>query len=161
MGMKDLDIQEMANLLKALGEFNRLSLVYELCGCSEAQNAMCLCKCCSVDASVASRHLKTLAQEGIVISEKKGNLEMKDGSRCHCSLKLLDLEAWRQRLLQLVCLLLVVDHQSVEEPGAPNLELNVVGVLLDLDAAGVLPPGLQEEVLDFLNLSGHFELIFR
>ena len=73
---------------------------------------------------------------------------MKDGSRCRCSLKLLDLEAWRQRLLQLVCLLLVVDHQSVEEPGAPNLELNVVGVLLDLDAAGVLPPGLQEEVLE-------------
>ena len=73
---------------------------------------------------------------------------MKDGSRCHCSLKLLNLEAWWQGLLQLVCLLLIVDHQSVEEPGAPNLELNVVGVLLDLDAAGVLPPGLQEEVLE-------------
>ena len=79
------------------------------------------------------------------------NLEIKDGSRCHGSLKLLDLETWRQRLLQLVCLLLVVDHQSVEEPGAPNLELNVVGVLLDLDAAGVLPPGLQEEVLEDKN----------
>merc|ERR1719145_250140 len=89
------------------------------------------------------------------------NSEMKDGSRCRCSLKLLDLETWWQGLLQLVCLLLIVDHQSVEKPGAPNLELNVFGVLLDLDAAGVLPPGLQEEVLDFLDLSGHFELIFR
>ena len=79
------------------------------------------------------------------------NLEIKDGSRCYCSLKLLNLEAWWQGLLQLVCLLLVVDHQSVEEPGAPDLELDVVGVLLDLDAAGVLPPGLQEEVLENKN----------
>jgi ArsR family transcriptional regulator len=33
---------------------------------------MCLCDCCSVDASVVSRHLKTLAQQGIVTSERKG-----------------------------------------------------------------------------------------
>ncbi len=64
--------QELARLLKALGEFNRLSLVYELCGCPEPENAMCLCECCSVDASVASRHLKALAQEGIVQIESRG-----------------------------------------------------------------------------------------
>lgn len=64
--------QETADLLKALGEFNRLSLVYELCQCKTPQNAMCLCECCSVDASVVSRHLKILAQEGIVNFEKKG-----------------------------------------------------------------------------------------
>ncbi len=64
--------EELAGLLKALGEYNRLSLVYELCRCEKPQNAMCLCECCSVDASVASRHLKVLAQEKIVQIEKKG-----------------------------------------------------------------------------------------
>ena len=64
--------QELADLLKALGEFNRLSLVYELCQCSAPQNAMCLCECCSVDSSVVSRHLKVLAQQGVVQMEKKG-----------------------------------------------------------------------------------------
>jgi len=70
--MKQHEIQETANLLKALGEFNRLSLVYKLCECLIPQNAMCLCDCCSVDASVVSRHLKTLAQAGILKQEKKG-----------------------------------------------------------------------------------------
>ncbi|MEL7046545.1 MAG: metalloregulator ArsR/SmtB family transcription factor [Pseudomonadota bacterium] len=64
--------EELARLLKALGEYNRLSMVYELCECSSPRNAMCLCECCSVDASVASRHLKVLAQEGVVQVEKKG-----------------------------------------------------------------------------------------
>ena len=64
--------EELADLLKALGEFNRLSLVYKLCQCQQPQNAMCLCDCCSVDASVVSRHLKVLAQEGVVNVEKKG-----------------------------------------------------------------------------------------
>lgn len=66
------DIQETANFLKALGEFNRLSLVYKLCECQSPQNAMCLCDCCNVDASVVSRHLKTLAQAGILKLDKNG-----------------------------------------------------------------------------------------
>ena len=66
------EAQELAALLKALGEFNRLSLVYRLCQCKAPQNAMCLCECCSVDASGVSRHLKVLSQEGIVRSERKG-----------------------------------------------------------------------------------------
>ena len=70
--MTDLDIQKVADLFKALGEFNRLSLVYRLCECQTRQNAICLCNCCSVDASVASRHLKVLAQEGVVTFEKRG-----------------------------------------------------------------------------------------
>lgn len=70
--MKQNEIQQTADLLKALGEFNRLSLVYRLCDCQSPQNAMCLCECCSVDASVASRHLKTLAQAGVLKSDKKG-----------------------------------------------------------------------------------------
>ncbi len=70
--MDATETQELANLLKTLGEFNRLSLVYELCQCDTPQNTMCLCECCSVDASVVSRHLKVLAEEGIVRFEKKG-----------------------------------------------------------------------------------------
>ena len=70
--MTDSDVQKIADLFKALGEFNRLSLVYRLCECQLPQNAMCLCDCCSVDASVVSRHLKVLAQEGVVSFEKKG-----------------------------------------------------------------------------------------
>lgn len=70
--MRVTEIQKMANLLKALGEFNRLSLVYKLCQCQVPQNAMCLCECCRVDASVVSRHLKILAQEGVVSLERKG-----------------------------------------------------------------------------------------
>ena len=70
--MNTEEVQKIADLLKALGEFNRLSLVYELCQCQTPQNAMCLCNCCSVDASVVSRHLKVLRQEGIVTLERNG-----------------------------------------------------------------------------------------
>ena len=70
--MTDLDVQKIARLFKALGEFNRLSLVYKLCECQTPQNAMCLCECCSVDSSVVSRHLKVLAQERVVTFEKQG-----------------------------------------------------------------------------------------
>lgn len=70
--MNASEVNELAALLKALGEYNRLSLVYELCGCEEPQNAMCLCECCSVDASVVSRHLKLLEQEGVVQMRKLG-----------------------------------------------------------------------------------------
>ena len=70
--MKENETQQIADLLKALGEFNRLSLVYELCDCQTPKNAMCLCSCCSVDASVVSRHLKVLKQEGIINLEKNG-----------------------------------------------------------------------------------------
>ena len=66
------ETQKLADFLKALGEFKRLSLVYRLCDCNTPQNAMCLCECCDVDASVVSRHLKVLSQEGVVKLEKKG-----------------------------------------------------------------------------------------
>ena len=70
--MDEQNTQKLADLLKALGEFNRLSLVCRLCQCEGPQNAMCLCECCNVDPSGVSRHLKILAQEGVVSSEKKG-----------------------------------------------------------------------------------------
>ena len=70
--MEQLNIDHLARLLKDLGEVNRLSLVCELCECGTPQNAMCLCSCCSVDASGVSRHLKVLTQEGVVRVEKDG-----------------------------------------------------------------------------------------
>ncbi|MEM7647361.1 MAG: hypothetical protein AAF203_10660 [Pseudomonadota bacterium] len=66
------ETQKIANLLKALGEFNRLSMIYKLCQCKTPQNAMCLCDCCQVDTSVASRHLKVLTQEDIITCERRG-----------------------------------------------------------------------------------------
>ena len=70
--MEVQEIDGLADFLKALGEVNRLSLVDHLGGCSLPQNAMCLCSCCQVDASGVSRHLKVLAQEGILNVEKNG-----------------------------------------------------------------------------------------
>ena len=70
--MKDIDVRELADLLKTLGEINRLSLVCRLCDCNTPQNAMCLCDCCDVDASGVSRHLKLLSQEGVVTVRKQG-----------------------------------------------------------------------------------------
>lgn len=83
--------QELADLLKALGEYNRLSLVYELCQCKQPQNAMCLCECCSVDSSVASRHLKVLAQEGVVQIQKKGRERIYSLNRSEVAHKLREL----------------------------------------------------------------------
>ena len=70
--MNDLELHKLASLLKLLGEPNRLSLVCKLCDCATPQNAMCLCDCCNVDASVVSRHLKLLTNEGILNVDKKG-----------------------------------------------------------------------------------------
>ena len=72
VAVEDSDLRELADLLKALGEVNRLSLVCRLCDCSKPIQAMCLCDCCSVDASGVSRHLKILAHEGVVSVDKRG-----------------------------------------------------------------------------------------
>ena len=86
-------------------------------------------------------------------------------------LQFLDLEAWGQGLLQLLSLLLVGDLQGVQKARTTDLntknqdyetlsciiylELNVIGVLLYLDALGILPPGFQEEILDLLDFTRH------
>ena len=89
--MTDSNVQKIAGLFKALGEFNRLSLVYKLCGCQTPQNAMCLCECCSVDASVVSRHLKVLAQEGVVTFEKQGREKIYNLNRAYLAHQLREL----------------------------------------------------------------------
>ena len=70
--MTQPELHDLAALLKALGEANRLSLVCRLCECKTPQNAMCLCECCNVDASGVSRHLKVLTQQGVVSVERQG-----------------------------------------------------------------------------------------
>ncbi|MBV72320.1 MAG: hypothetical protein CMH52_13430 [Myxococcales bacterium] len=89
--MNALDVQELADLLKALGEVNRLSLVCRLCECQTAQNAMCLCDCCSVDPSGVSRHLKLLAQEDVVSVEKRGRERSYSLNRAYVANRLRDL----------------------------------------------------------------------
>ena len=89
--MGDAEVQELANLMKALGEFNRLSLVYRLCECQTPQNVMCLCDCCSVDTSVVSRHLKVLSQEGIVTVEKQGRERNYSLNRAYVAARLREL----------------------------------------------------------------------
>jgi DNA-binding transcriptional ArsR family regulator len=51
---------------------------------------MCLCECCDVDASVVSRHLKILAQEGIVKLDKKGRERVYALDRKNVATKLRD-----------------------------------------------------------------------
>ena len=89
--MNVTDVQKLADLLKALGEVNRLSLVCRLCECATPQNAMCLCECCSVDASGVSRHLKVLTQEGIVSVEKRGRERSYSLNRASVAMRLREL----------------------------------------------------------------------
>merc|ERR1719284_2217749 len=75
-------------------------------------------------------------------------------------LQLLDGEARRERLLQLLRLLAILDHQRVKITAASHLELGVALVLLDLNRLGVLSSGRQKKVLDLLNLLRHLEILF-
>ena len=89
--MMQEQIIELAGLLKALGEVNRLSLVCHLCSCEAPQNAMCLCDCCRVDASGVSRHLKLLSQEGVVSVEQRGRQRSYSLNRSYVASRLRDL----------------------------------------------------------------------
>lgn len=72
-------------------------------------------------------------------------------------LDFLDLQTRRQRLLQLLGLLLVGDDQCVQETRAADLELGVLRVLLYLDGARVLSAGLDQEVLDLFDFLRHLQ----
>lgn len=66
---------------------------------------------------------------------------------------LLDMEARRERLLELVGLLRIVNDEGVEEARAADLELGlrhlvVNNVLLDASRLGVPPAGNLKELLD-------------
>ena len=114
--MTPSDIHKFAGLFKALGEFNRLSLVYKLCECQTPQNTMCLCECCSVDASVVSRHLKVLAQEGVVTFEKQGREKIYSLNRAYLANQLRELAD------------LIENEPSKESPW----QLNLVNVIVQM-----------------------------
>lgn len=71
--------------------------------------------------------------------------------------QVLDGQARRQRLLQLVGLFGVMDDQCVQVATASHLELDVRLRLHDLDGLGILPARRQEEVFDLVNLFRHDE----
>ena len=71
------------------------------------------------------------------------------------SFQLLHCQTRGQGLLQLLRLLLVCDDQGVQVPAAANLEFHIILVLLDLYRFGILPPGCEQKVLDFLNFPRH------
>lgn len=56
-------------------------------------------------------------------------------------------------LLELVCLVVVLHAQGVQEPGAPDLELGLVAILFDAHRLGVRPPRGQQELLDLRDLT--------
>merc|ERR1719259_1259710 len=63
-------------------------------------------------------------------------------------------------LLELLGLLTILNHQSVQVSAASHLELGVGPVLLDLDGLGVFPSSRQQEIFDLLNLLRHFHASF-
>merc|ERR1719215_240060 len=66
----------------------------------------------------------------------------------------------RKGLLELLRLIHVLHHQRVQELAAPNLELRLRGILLDLDGTRVLAAGDLEELANLRDLLRHDEEIF-
>ncbi len=66
------ELENMAGMFKALGDPNRLRLLFQLLGAGSGQNVGQTACCCDVDLSVVSRHLSVLHQAGIIIREKRG-----------------------------------------------------------------------------------------
>jgi ArsR family transcriptional regulator len=67
MPSADPDIQ----LLAALADPTRLSIVRQLAGCA----GLCVCdfsECCDVSQPTISHHLKVLRRAGVVVSERRG-----------------------------------------------------------------------------------------
>lgn len=74
--MKDLDVNYLAELFKALGETNRINIFKYMCQCASSGQSTCsvgdVASCCDVDMSVVSRHLSTLKKAGVVSATKNG-----------------------------------------------------------------------------------------
>ena len=71
------------------------------------------------------------------------------------SVDLLLLQRGRQGLLELLGFVLVRHDQGVEIAAAPDLELGLGAVLLDLHGAGILSAGNLEELADLGDLLRH------
>lgn len=61
-----------SNVFKALSDPNRLKILDNLCQNDCESTVGDIAKCCDVDFSVVSRHLKILRDAGILQSNKKG-----------------------------------------------------------------------------------------
>jgi ArsR family transcriptional regulator len=59
-------------LLKALAEPTRASLLSCLLKCARPCSVTEVAACCSIDFSMVARHLSTMARAGLLTSEKKG-----------------------------------------------------------------------------------------
>ena len=57
---------------KALGDRTRLHILVCIAGCDEPQSVNEVARCCSVDFSVVSRHLKMLHESGILDAQRQG-----------------------------------------------------------------------------------------
>lgn len=60
------------DLLKALAEPTRASLLSCLLKCSRPCSVTEVAACCSIDFSMVARHLATMARAGLLTSEKQG-----------------------------------------------------------------------------------------
>lgn len=72
----NLNLENHSSLFKALGDPNRINLLSKicelgLCGTKEA-NLKELSRCCDIDQSVVSRHLKTLEKACVLNSDRRG-----------------------------------------------------------------------------------------
>ena len=75
----------------------------------------------------------------------------------YVNLDILPLQTRGEALSQFLGLLLVVDDESVQEAGATDLELRLVGPLAYLHEARVLAAGLLEEIANVGDLLWHDE----
>jgi len=76
-----------------------------------------------------------------------------------CLLDVLDGESWWEGLLKFLGFVSILDLQGVKVSGASDLEFGLAGLVdLDRNGLGVLPSGLQEEILNFGNLLRHASL---
>jgi DNA-binding transcriptional ArsR family regulator len=70
--MKNLEVETLASLFKALSDENRLQMLAYLCSCKQGQNVGELSSCCDIDLSVVSRHLSKLKNAGVLKADKEG-----------------------------------------------------------------------------------------
>ena len=85
------------------------------------------------------------------------SIETKRNRTRYVDLDILPLQTRGEALSQFLGLLLVVDDERVQEAGATDLELRLVGPLAYLHEARVLAAGLLEEIANVGDLLWHDE----
>jgi len=70
--MKDLNVEKLISLFKALSDENRMNMLTHLCSCKGGLNVGELSSCCDIDLSVVSRHLSKMKSAGVLRAQKEG-----------------------------------------------------------------------------------------